>query len=599
MATEAAPSIRAADDRPGTQTVAALWRDAVAQRRAHPAYLVESEDGWHEVSWSEAAMRVDELANGLLALGVGKGDAFTILSRTRIEWALLDFALAQIGAVVVPIYPTDSPAQCAYILDNSDSIGIVVEDEGQLAKIEEVRADLPRLEHVLTFADLDDLAQRGRNHAREHPRALEEAALGVAEDDLATCIYTSGTTGPPKGCLVTHRQRYVRTAMVEELPDFMEPDDLMLLYLPLAHSFGRLMVACGAYHGYTIAFCPDIQRITEAIGQVRPTLFPSVPRVYEKVHTAVQAQFAQATGMKRRLIDWSLATGQRVSRLKQEGKPVPPGLALRYRLADRLVFSKVRAKLGGRLRLGISSGAPLAREIAEYFHALDVLILEGYGMTECLPVAVNRPDRFRFGTIGPPLSMNEVRIADDGELLFRGPNVFQGYHKNEQATREVFTEDGWLRSGDVGEFDEDGFLKITDRKKDILITAGGMNVAPQNIENALKISPHISQALVVGDGRKYVAALISLDEDEIRKWARGRGLDGDLATLADNDQVRQLIQEVVDSVNASLARVEQLKRFRILPRDFSMEAGELTPTLKLKRRVVQDRFADEIEQLYA
>ncbi len=599
MATEAAPSVRVADDHPEAQTMAALWRGAVAQNRAAPAYLVESDDGWQEVSWSEAETRVDELAHGLLALGIGKGDTFTILSRTRLEWVLLDFALAQIGAIVVPIYPTDSPAQCAYILENSDSIGVIVEDDAQLAKIEQVRGDLPRLEHVLSFADLDELAQRGRDHARANPGALEEAIRTVGEDDVATCIYTSGTTGPPKGCVLTHRQQFLRTIMVDELPEFMEPDDLMLLYLPLAHSFGRLMVACGAYFGFTIAFCPDIQRLTDSIQQVRPTLFPSVPRVYEKVHTAVQAQFVQASGLKRRLIDWSLATGQRVSRLKQEGKPVRSGLAVRYRLADRLVFSKVRAKLGGRLRLGISSGAPLAREIAEYFHALDILILEGYGMTECLPVAVNRPDRFRFGTVGQPLSGNEVRIADDGEVLFRGPNVFQSYHKNEQATGEVLTEDGWLRSGDVGELDADGFLKITDRKKDILITAGGMNVAPQNIENALKMSPYVSQALVVGERRRYVAALISLDEDELRKWARERAIDGDLATLADNEQVRELIQGVVDGVNANLARFEQLKRFRILPRDFSMEAGEVTPTLKLKRRVVQDRFADEIEQLYA
>jgi long-chain acyl-CoA synthetase len=559
------------------QTIATLWRDAIAQRWPDPGYLVQEGEEWREVSWEDAARAVDELAHGLLALGIRKGDAFAILASTRLEWALFDFALGLIGAVGAPIYANSSPKDCAYVVEHSEAVGVLCEDEAQRAKLEGLE-----LEHVLTFAELDELRARGRAHAAEHPTAVDDAAADVGEDDLFTYIYTSGTTGPPKACMIRHRNYYAMADKVRQVEDFTVRGDVMLVYLPLAHNFGRLMHLLGPHVGYAVAFCPDPYAVAEALPAVRPTVFPSVPRVYEKVYTGVTAKFAEATGLKRKLIDWALPIGRRVSGLRQAGRPVPRGLAVRHRIADRLVYSKVKDRLGGRVRICISGGAPLARDIIEFFDAIDILILEGYGLTECTTAAtVNRPTRYRFGTVGPTLPGVELRIADDGEVLIKTETIFAGYFKDEEATRGVLPGDGWLRSGDVGSLDEDGFLTITDRKKDILVTAGGKNVAPQNLENALKTHPIVSQALVVGDRRPYVAALVTLAED------------------ADRDNAHAEVQRLVDDVNGDLSRFEQIKRFTILPRDFSAEEGEVTPTLKLKRRVCQEHFAAEIEALYS
>ncbi len=561
----------------GTRTIVRLWQDAATRDPAGVAYLVEDGGEWRPVSWGEAARAVDEIAHGLLALGLRKGDAFAILASTRIEWVLFDFALALVGGVTAPVYMNSSARDTAYVIEHSEAIGVLCEDEEQRAKVDGLG-----LEHVLTFADLDDLRARGREHAGQEPDAVERAAAEIGEEDLFTYIYTSGTTGPPKACMIRHRNYFVMVDEVRQVADFTVGADTLLLYLPLAHNFGRCLTLLGAHIGYTIAFCPDPYAVAEALPVVKPTVFPSVPRMFEKVHTAVTLKFAGATGVKRRLIDWSLRVGKQVSELRQAGRPVPATLALRHRIADRLVYSKVKERLGGRLRLGVSGGAPLAKEIIEFFHTLDVLILEGYGLTECTTAAsVNRPSLFRFGTVGPALPGTELRIAEDGEVLIKSETNFAGYFKDEQATQEVLPGDGWLRTGDLGHVDEDGFLTITDRKKDILVTAGGKNVAPQNLENALKTHPLVSQALVVGDRRPYVAALITLAE----------GVTGDTAEPE--------MQRVVDEVNRDLSRYEQIKRYTILPRDFSAEEDELTPTLKLKRRVCQEHFAAEIEALYS
>jgi long-chain acyl-CoA synthetase len=561
----------------GTRTIARLWQDAVARGLESPAYLVQDGEEWRPVSWAEAAKAVDEIAHGLLALGVRKGDAFAILASTRLEWVLFDFALGLIGAVGAPIYMNSSPKDAVYVAEHSEAVGVLCEDDEQRAKL----AGLD-LEHVLTFSDLAALRERGRAHADDHPRAVDEAAAAIDENDLFTFIYTSGTTGPPKACMILHRNYYAMVDEVRQVQDFTVADDVMLLYLPLAHNFGRCLTLLGAHIGYTIAFCPDPYAVGDVLPAVRPTVFPSVPRVYEKVHTAVTAKFDEATGPKRRLIDWALRVGSKVSKLREAGNSVPPTLALQHRLADRLVYSKVKSRLGGNLRIGVSGGAPLAKEIIEFFAALDVIILEGYGLTECTTGAtINRPTRYRFGSVGPALPGVELRVADDGEVLIKTDTIFGGYFKDEEATREVITGDGWLRSGDVGHLDEDGFLTITDRLKDILVTAGGKNVAPQNLENALKTHAVISQALVVGDRRPYVAALITLSE----------GVDPVGAAPA--------VQSAVDEVNRDLSRYEQIKRFTILPRDFTLEAGEVTPTLKLKRRVCLQHFSEEIEALYA
>jgi long-chain acyl-CoA synthetase len=599
--TETAPATQSTRPFAERRTVARLWRDAAAAGRTRPAYLVEDgEGGWREVSWEEADQRVREYANGFLARGVGKGDAVGLLAQNSLDWALLDFALARIGAVVIPIYASSSERDVGYLLAHSEAVGVVCEDAAQLAKVEAIAAEAPRLEHVLTYHDLDGLAAHGRDFAAASPDALDEASEAIDEEDLYTIIYTSGTTGPPKGCMIRHRNYYVMASVVDEMDTLMRDDDVMLLYLPLAHNYGKLMLLDGAYVGFTIAFLADPTRVGDALLQVRPTLFPSVPRVYEKVHAAVVARFDAATGVKRRLIDWALPIGREVSRLESEGKPVPRSLARRHKLADRLVFAKVRDRVGGRLRLPGSGGAPLAREIAEFFDAIGIRIMEGYGLTECTTAcSTNRAEKYRFGTVGPPLPGFEIRTDEEGEILVRSETVFKGYYKDPEATAAVLSDDGWLRTGDVGEIDADGFLKITDRKKDILVTAGGKNVAPQNIENELKTSKWVSQALVVGDRRPYVAALVTLDEAEIHGWAEERGLDGDMATLSTRPEVRDLIQTVVDDANRDRSRYEQVKRFVILPRDFTADAGEITPTLKLRRRAVLEHFEAQVDELYA
>jgi long-chain acyl-CoA synthetase len=563
------------------RTIPRLWRDAVAANRSGAAYLVEAEPGrWREVSWDEAARAVEELANGLLARGIRKGDAFGIVSRTRLEWTLFDFALALVGAITAPVYPSSSAKEAAYVLEHSDAVGALVEDEAQREKVEPLR-----LAHVLTLDSLDELRAGGIAFAQENPEALGAAEAAIGEDDLYTYIYTSGTTGPPKGCMIRHRNYYSMTACIEKIEDLSLGEDLMLLYLPLAHNFGRLMSLWGAYAGFTIAFCPDPYGVAEVLPRVRPTLLPSVPRLYEKAHSAVVSRLEEASAPRRRLAGWAIGVGRRVGELRRQQKPVPRALVLQHRLADRLVFSKVKERLGGRLRIGISGGAPLAKEIGEFFYALDMLILEGWGLTECTTAAaVNRPSRFKFGTVGPAMPGFEVKTDDDGELLIQSETIFAGYLKDDEATRAVMTDDGWLRSGDVGAIDGEGFVTITDRKKDIIVTAGGKNLAPQNIENALKTSRWVSQVLVIGDRRPYVTALITLDEAEVAKA---------------NGDVQTLVQQAVDDVNRELSRFEQIKRFAIVPREFTAEEGEVTPTLKLKRRVIEERFADEIEGLYS
>ncbi|MFL5953053.1 MAG: AMP-dependent synthetase/ligase [Gaiellaceae bacterium] len=558
------------------RTIANLWRDAVAARHEDPAYLQEVGGEWREVGWAQAEETVDELANGLLALGIQKGDAFAILGRTSLEWALFDFALACVGAVVAPIYANSSERDVQYLLRHSDVVGVLVEDDEQRRKVGSI-------DHVISFDEFDELRERGRAFAAEHPAALDERADSIGEDDLFTFIYTSGTTGPPKACMIRHRNYYAMVQKGDEMEErLIEPGDTMLLYLPLAHNYGRLLHLSAAYIGFTIAFLSDPLRAATELPRVRPTLFPSVPRVYEKIHSTVVAKFEEETGIRRSLIRWSLRTGYKVSKLRQAKRTVPRTLRLKHRIADRLVYAKVKARLGGRLRVANAGGAPLSRDIAEFFHAIDILILEGYGLSEVTTAAtVNRRNDFKFGTVGKPLPGVEIRIAGDGEILIRSNTVFAGYYRDPEATHAVLDDDGFVHTGDVGHFDEDGFLVITDRKKDIIVTAGGKNVAPQNLENELKAHRIVSQALVVGDRKPYIAALITVDPE-----------------AADGTDVHAAVQAAVDAVNEERSRYEQIKRFAILPRELTLEQDEITPTLKLKRKVVLDHFADEVARLY-
>jgi long-chain acyl-CoA synthetase len=558
------------------RTAPELWRDAVREAPSTPAYLEETADGWRPVTWDEAAERVDDLGRGLLARGVRHGDRVAVLSRTRLEWILLDWALMSIGAVVVGLYPTSSAKECEYILRHCEAVLAFGEDEEQTHKLVSVRGTLPALREVIPFDRIEKLEADGRLARHVQPDPVEE-------DDLATLIYTSGTTGPPKGCMLTHRN--LVTAAIRVVEGMHQDGDVVLLFLPLAHSYGRLAHQAATHRGSTVALVSDVTRVPEAMTEVRPTLLPAVPRVYEKVHANTLGEIERAGGLQRRIGLWALGVGARAGRARRSGGSVGGVLALQEQLADRLVFSKVRERLGGRLRVGVSGAAPLSPEVMEFFHALGVPVIEGYGLTETASSAtVNAPADFRIGTVGRPVAGAEIRLAADGEILIRSPSVFAGYYKEPEATAAALTDDGWLRTGDVGEIDDDGFLRITDRKKDLIITAGGKNVAPQNLENALKSSRFVSHALVVGDRRPYVAALLTLDEAEV---------------ASSGEDPRELVQAVVDEVNSDRMRVEQIKRFTILPRDFSQEEGEVTPTLKLRRKVIHEHFADEIEKLYA
>jgi len=552
------------------QTAPALWRYAVERETGTPAYLEELADGWREVSWGEADERVAALGRALLARGVRKGDAVAVLARTRLEWLLLDWAIMSIGAVVVGLYPSNTASECGYILGHSEAVLAFVEDEAQRAKLEGI-FDRP----VIGFAELAAFEEEGRSHVELEPEP-------VGEDDLATLIYTSGTTGPPKGCMLTHRNLVNAATRATSSTD---ETDVVLLFLPMAHSFARIAHQGSAFNGATVALVADVARVPEALQHTHPTFLPAVPRVYEKIHANTIGEIERAGGLKRALGRWALDVGMRASRQRREQGPVSPLLALQEKLADRIVFAKVKDRLGGRLRLGISGAAPLGLDVLEFFNALGILVIEGYGLTETSSsLTVNDEHDYRLGTVGRPVDGCEVKLDEDGEILTRSASVFVGYYKDPEATAAAFTEDGWFRTGDVGELDSDGFLKITDRKKDLIITAGGKNIAPQNIENALKASRFVSQAVAIGDRRPYIVALITLDRAEVD--ASGR-------------DPQELVQEVVDDVNRDRVRVEQIKRFAVLPRDFTQEDGEVTPTLKLRRRVVHEHFADEIDKLYS
>ncbi|HEY8409483.1 MAG TPA: long-chain fatty acid--CoA ligase [Gaiellaceae bacterium] len=552
-----------------TQTIPSLWQYVLDRRLAAPAYLEEQADGWREVSWAEAAERVDALGKALLARGVKHGDAVVVLARTRLEWLLLDWAIMSIGAVVVGLYPTNTAAECSYIVGHAEAVLAFVENEEQYEKLASVFGG-----PIVKFAEIPGFEAEGRSY--DGPPASP-----VAEDDVATLIYTSGTTGPPKGVILSHRNL---VAAASRATSSTNEDDVVLLFLPMAHSFARIAHQGSAFNGATVSLVSDVARVPEALQRTRPTFLPAVPRVYEKIHANTLGEIERAGGLRTTLGRGALRVGARVSAKRRAGERVSPLDVLQERVADRLVFAKVKQRLGGRLRMAVSGAAPLSLDVLEFFNSLGILVVEGYGLTETSSsLSVNQEDNFKLGTVGPPVVDCLVKLDADGEILVKSPTVFAGYHKDSDATAAAFTEDGWFRTGDVGEIDEDGFLKITDRKKDLIITAGGKNIAPQNIENALKVSRFVSQAVAIGDRRPYVTALITLDWDEVN--ASGR-------------DAQELVQEIVDDVNRDRVRVEQVKRFAILPRDFTQEEGELTPTLKLRRRVVQEHFADEIEQLY-
>jgi long-chain acyl-CoA synthetase len=585
----------------GSKTIADLLPIAVERYGPRQAVMFKDEHGnWVTRTYSEVLETVRSLSLGLIELGVEKGDKISILANTRPEWTYFDFAALTAGAVVAPIYQTNSPEETRYVLTDSDAKAVVVEDEEQMEKVRAIRDECPQLQHVIRMTgtsedaiSMQDLAARGS--ARDQAE-WEERWRSVAPEDICTLIYTSG---PPKGCVISHGNYRAMLDMVNAV-SVIEEGELTYLFLPLAHSFA-VLIQFGSFDlGATLAYWErDPMKIAANLQEVRPTYFPSVPRIFEKIYTAATAKAESAGGLTKAVFGWSIGVGKRVRELERQGRKPGLLLDLQYRIADRQVLSKIRGLFGGRLRLAVSGAAPINPEILQFFEAAGVLVLEGWGMTETSTAAtISTPEDYKIGTIGKPFPGCDVKIAEDGEILVKGPNVFQGYYKNTEATRETLV-DGWLHTGDIGEVDEDGYIKITGRKKDIIITAGGKNITPANLEAEIKQHPLVSQCVVIGDRRPYLVALVTLDPEEASKYAKEHGLPGDPEALAANEGLKADIESHVDRINQKFARVEQVKKISILPHDLSQQGGELTPTLKVKRAVVVSKYEPQIEALYA
>ena len=575
-----------------------------------PNHIMVKRGGqWRDVSSDEVRRTVEELSAGLAALGVQKGDRVAILSENRPEWAYGDMATLCATGIVVTIYPSLSSPQVLYILKDSGAKAVFVSNAAQAAKIEAIRAQAPDLSHVVLMDEgdvggtigLKAVCEQGRRVLEKDPGAVRRRAAERTEGDVATIIYTSGTTGEPKGVMLTHGNLVSNViAGAKVFPDFA-PSDVSLSFLPLCHVFQRM----GGYYlmlyaGVTIAYAESVEKVPENMLEVRPTIMFSVPRLYEKIYARIQDKVASDPPLRQKIFHWAMSVGRRRFQCFVERKEPGALLKLEHTVAEALVFGKIKARTGGRLRLFVSGGAPLAREIAEFFGSVGLLILEGYGLTETSPViCVNRPERMKPGTVGPRVDGVEAKIADDGEILTRGPHVMKGYYNKPEATAEAIDADGWFHTGDIGVFDSEGFLVITDRKKDLLVTSGGKKVAPQPIENRIKADPLVSEIVMVGNKRNFPAALVVPAFVALERWAGEKGVTfSSHEQLIADPRVVKLYKDLIDGYSADLAQFEKIKKIALLATEFSMESGELTPTLKVKRRVVEDKHKDLIDRLY-
>jgi long-chain acyl-CoA synthetase len=604
----------------GSQTIADLIPCSAIEHSEHIAVRYKCDGAWHDVSYAQLADIVQEIALGLIDLGIQPGERLCILANTRPEWSYADMAATSAGAVVVPIYQTNSPEECLWVISDSDACAIVCENDEQLAKIAAIRDQLPGLRTVIVIdqvggssseehseigqslqaISLEEVRERGRGRAGLNgSEELDARRAAVRPEDPYTFIYTSGTTGPPKGCVLTHGNYRAIVNMISESGEITD-DEIIYLYLPLAHSFALLIQLAVFDLGGTLAyFGGDTKQIVPELMEVKPTYLPSVPRVFEKIYTLAHGAIEAKPPEERQRAQEAIKLGVKVRNMINRGEPVPEELQKPFDEADEELFKLVRAIFGGNVRHATSGAAPIAKEILEFFWACGVPVLEGYGMTETATAAtVSTVENHRFGTVGRALPGVELKIAEDGEILIKGPNIFQGYHNRADASFGTI-EDGWMHTGDLGSIDEDGYLSITGRKKDIIITAGGKNLTPANIENDLKQCRWISQAVMHGDQRPYPVVLITLDEEEIPVYAREHDLPEDIPSLSRCPEVQTLIQREVDRANSKYAQVEQVKKFAILDHDLSQATGELTPTLKVKRNVVNEKYADVLDSLYA
>lgn len=579
-----------------------------------PAFMSRRNGSWQTTTWQEVYERASDIAHGLLHLGCKIGDRVAIIGNTREEWSLCDFGLALAGGATVPIYPSSPKDTVSFILRDSEAAWVIVENEKQLAKLLPLRGDLPNVKQIILWdghvdgneqakgwvTTLHELIEQGRQHQLAHKDALVEVRDKVTGDAIATIIYTSGTTGNPKGVIIAQDAftvgcRYI----INALP--VTAADRHVLFLPLSHSFAKSIEIVAVKVGFCTAFAESIDKLADNCGEVKPTFVCAVPRVFEKAYARVLNNAKEGGPIKWAIFQRALDVGIRCSRELQAGRQPGGLLALQYTVADKLVFSKLRQRFGGQLRYFISGSAPLSKDLAEFFHAAGMLILEGYGLTETNSMtSVNRLDKFKFGTVGPKLHPElQVRLASDGEILTKGVTNLRGYYKNETATSEAIDAEGWFHTGDIGEIDEDGFIKITDRKKDLIKTSGGKYVAPQMIEGQLKMEPVVSQAVVIGDQRKYVTALVALNLDVAKKLISEAGQQAPAEDeIYDSALIKQRVQSKLDELNKKLGSWEQVKYFRVLPRELSEAEGELTPTLKVKRKVVSERYRELIDSMY-
>jgi long-chain acyl-CoA synthetase len=599
----------------GTRTIADLIPRSAAEHAEHTAVRYKRDGAWHDVSYVQLADIVNEIGLGLIDLGIEPGERVCILANTRPEWSYADMAATAAGAVVVPIYQTNSPEECLWVISDSGACAIICENDEQLAKIVAIREQIPDVRTVIVMdppADgsangsaaerpldaitLEEVRERGKGRSLEQ---LDARRAAVRPEDPFTFIYTSGTTGPPKGCVLTHGNYSAMMSMLRTAGGIHE-DEIVYLYLPLAHSYALLIQLATFDLGSTLAyFGGDTKQIVPELMEVKPTYLPSVPRVFEKIYTLAHGAIEAKPPEEREQAQKAIALGVKVRNMMARGEDIPEELRVPFEKADEELFKNVRAIFGGDVRQATSGAAPIAREILEFFLACGVPVLEGYGMTETSTAATfSTVEHHKFGTVGRALPGVEIKIADDGEILIKGANIFHGYH-NRASTSFGAVEEGWLHTGDLGSIDEDGYLSITGRKKDIIITAGGKNLTPANIENDLKQCRWISQAVMHGDQRPYPVVLITLDEEEIPAYAREHGLPEDIPALSREPAIHALIQKEVDRANEKYAQVEQVKKFAILDHDLSQPTGELTPTLKVKRNVVNEKYADIFEALYA
>jgi long-chain acyl-CoA synthetase len=590
-------------------SMARLFRDRVTATPDAEAFRFPTDAGWESVTWAQVADVIETMAAGLLALGIQPQERVAIVSNTRIEWVYADLAVMCAGGATTTVYPTTGAEGVAFILSDSGSRIVFAEDDAQIQNLKEQRDLLPDVAQVITFdgtADgewvlgLEDLQALGAKHLVEHPTAVDESVAAVQPEHLATLIYTSGTTGQPKGVELPHRCWTYIGAGATTL-DLLSPSDLQYLWLPLAHAFGKMLEVVQLQVGFPTAIDGRIDKIVENLAVVRPTFMAGPPRIFEKVHSKVVQTIEEEGGIRYQLFKWAFGVGGHVSRARLEHRRPNPLLRAQLVLADRLVLSQIRGRLGGRIRFLVSGSAALSTDVSRWFHAAGLPILEGYALTETSSGAcITRLDDPQFGVVGPPLAGTEIKVADDGEIFIKGPGVMRGYHNQPDVTADVLSEDGWFATGDVGEIDDQGRLRITDRKKDLVKTSGGKYIAPQAIEVLFKaVCPLASQMLVHADGRNYATALVTLDPEALLQWAQAQGrAAGDYAALVADSAVRAYVATCVDVLNGRLNRWETIKDFRILDHDLSVDDGELTPSMKVRRKLIESRYGPLLESMY-